>query len=127
MILNCIVITSPPQSVTVRLNKERVNFTCEGTGDALRWRVAALSPNNPLNQERGITVTDISTVAGNLSSVLTIAVLPINDGVVIACSLYSNSNPFDPADESQYTNYKRLSDSISYNYFVFLYYRNITS
>ena len=94
---NCVVITSPPQSVTVPLNEERVNFTCEGTGDALRWRVAGLTPTNPLNQKRDIIVTDISTAAGNLSSVLTIAVLPINDGIVIGCLLYSNSNPFDPA------------------------------
>ena len=86
-----------PQSVTVLLNEEKVNFTCEGTGDALRWRVAGLKPTNPHNQQRDITVTDISTVAGNLSSVLTIAVLPINDGVVIGCSLYSNLSPFDPA------------------------------
>ena len=92
-----LVIASPPQSVTVLLNKERVNFTCEGTGDALRWTVASLSPTNPLNQERDITVTDISTATGNLSSVLTIAVLPINDGVVISCLLYSLLNPFDPA------------------------------
>ena len=92
-----LVITSPPaQSVTVPLNDGRVNFTCEGTGDALRWRVAGHTPTNPLNQERDITVTDISTAAGNLSSVLTIAVLPINDGVDISCLVYSNSNPFDP-------------------------------
>ena len=81
----------------VPLNEERVNFTCKGTGDVLRWRVAGHSPTNPLNQQRDITVTDISTVAGNLSSVLTIAVLPINDEVVISCLLYSNSNPFNPA------------------------------
>ena len=92
-----LVITLPPQSVTVPLNEERVNFTCEGTGDALRWRVAGHTPTNPLNQQRDITVTNISTVVGNLSSVLTIAVLPINDGVDISCFLYSNSNPFDPA------------------------------
>ena len=90
-----LVIT--PQSVTVPLKEEKVNFTCEGTGDALRWTVAGQSPTNPLNQERDITVTDISTAAGNLSSVLTIAVLPINDEVVISCSLYSRSSPFDPA------------------------------
>ena len=87
----------PLQSVTVPLNEERVNFTCEGTGDALRWRVDGLPPTNSLNQGRNITVTDINTAAGNLSSVLTIAVLPINDEVVISCLVYSLSNPFDPA------------------------------
>ena len=92
-----LVITSPPQSVTVPLNEERVNFTCEGTGDALRWTVAGLTPTDPLNQERDVTVTDISTATGNLSSVLTVAVLPINDGVVIGCLLYSLSSPFNPA------------------------------
>ena len=92
-----LVITSPPQSVTVLINEERVNFTCEGTGDVLRWLVESLPLTNSLNQQRDITVTDISTVAGNLSSVLTIGVLPINDGVVIGCLLYSNLTPFDPA------------------------------
>ena len=92
-----LVITSPPQPVIVPLNDERVNFTCEGTGDALRWTVAGLNPTNPLNQGRDITVTSTSAVTGNLSSVLTIAVLPINDGVVISCFLYSDSNPYDPA------------------------------
>ena len=91
-----LVITSPPLSVIVPLNEERVNFTCEGTGDALKWRVAGLVPINPLNQGRDITVTDISPVTGNLSSVLMIAVLPINDGVVIGCLVYSYLDPFNP-------------------------------
>ena len=94
-----LVITSPPQSVTVLLNEERVNFTCEGTGDALRWTVAGLTLTNSLNQKRDITVTDIIPVTGNLSSVLTIAVLPI-DEVVISCLVYSNSNPYDPASSA---------------------------
>ena len=93
-----IVITSPPQSVAVPINEEKVNFTCEGTGDALRWQVASLNLTNPDNQERDITVTNntLTVANGNLSSVLTIAVLPINDGVGISCFLYSLSNFSQP-------------------------------
>ena len=111
-----LVITSPPQSVTVLLNEERVNFTCEGTGDALRWRVNGLPPTNPLNQGRDITVTDISTVVGNLSSVLTIAVLPINDGVVIGCLVYSLSSPFNPAASTSTLTIRGEWSSIYINY-----------
>ena len=96
------------------LNEERVNFTCEGTGDLLMWSVESLPATNPLNQQRDITVTDISTAAGNLSSVLTIAVLPINDGVAISCSLYNISNLFDAAFSACTLTIRGKCDSINY-------------
>ncbi|XP_019855589.1 PREDICTED: uncharacterized protein LOC109584334 [Amphimedon queenslandica] len=91
------VITTPPESVTVLLNEGgRVNFSCKGTGDALRWTVEGLPTDHSLNQGRDLTVTNTSASPAVLSSVLSVSVLPNNDGVSITCHIYSISNPFDP-------------------------------
>ncbi|XP_019858652.1 PREDICTED: uncharacterized protein LOC109586865 [Amphimedon queenslandica] len=91
------IITTPPESVTVLLNEGgRANFTCEGTGGVLRWTVEGLPTDHSLNQERSLIVSNTSASPDVLSSVLSVAVLPINDGVNITCQIYSISNPFDP-------------------------------
>ena len=75
-----------PSSVNAELYT-LVNFTCEGTGSALYWSVQGLSLSSPSNQNREISVTtnNISVAIDELSSVLTIRALPINDGIIVGC------------------------------------------
>ena len=86
-----LVITLSPVSVTTTLNTI-VNFTCEGTGEHLLWRVQTVILTESIKKQRDITVTDFE-VSGNLSSLLTITALPINNGVNIACHIYT----FEPS------------------------------
>ncbi|XP_019857005.1 PREDICTED: uncharacterized protein LOC109585381 [Amphimedon queenslandica] len=85
------VITLSPVSVTTTLNTI-VNFACEGSGEQLFWRVQAVILTDSIKIQRDITVTDFE-VSGNLSSLLTITALPINNGINIACHIYS----FEPS------------------------------
>ena len=69
------------------------NFTCKGTGDVLEWTVQGNSLNHSSNQDREISVTTNNISVGVLSSVLTIRALPINDGIIVQCTVIS-FNPY---------------------------------
>ena len=86
-------VTTAPVSMTTSLFSS-VSFLCEGTGDVLIWLIETVSITDSVQQERNITITD-NNIGGNLSSVLTIIALPINDGVHIGCILAS-FNPYLP-------------------------------
>lgn len=61
-----------------------VNFTCEGVGKVLTWIVNHTSIIS--EEKRQIMIIDDTTVtSGNLSSVLSIKALPINNGTDIGC------------------------------------------
>ena len=68
------------------------NFTCEGNGDTLTWTVNNSPLDDTISQERNITTTN----TGDLSSVLSVVALPINDGIEIGCIITSFS-PFEVA------------------------------
>ena len=68
-----------------------MTFTCKGTGDVLQWQASGTPLDNNTMTERGIAVTHISTVPGNLLSVLTIIALPMNDNIGIGCQMIKRS------------------------------------
>lgn len=90
MLLIGITVNLEPQEAKVPLNEE-VNFTCKGTGDVLQWLVNSTPLDNNTITERGLAVTDISTVSGNLSSILIITALPMNNNVKINCQMIKHS------------------------------------
>lgn len=84
-----LVVTLDPVSVTTTLYTT-VNFTCEGNGDILNWLIESSTLTDSIKKQREITVFNL----GNLSSVLLITALPINDGISVACHIVS-IDPFD--------------------------------
>ena len=88
-----IAITNTSSSATIPIYT-LANFTCQGIGDILLWRVHGKSPTDPSNQDREISVTTNNISVDVWSSVLTIRALPINDGITVQCTVISQ-NPFD--------------------------------
>ena len=80
------VITLAPSPASAPLDT-LVNFTCEGTGDALFWTVGGYSLTDTIKQDREILVTTNNISVDVCSSVLTIRVLPINNGIDVGCIL----------------------------------------
>ena len=69
------------------------NFTCKGIGDILEWTVQGNLTTDPSNEDREISVTTNNISVDMWSSVLTIRALPINNGIIVACTVISY-NPF---------------------------------
>ena len=84
-----LVLTVSPQSVTVPLN-EKTNFTCKGNGNETNWLINSVILTDSIKQQRNITVSDIS-IGSNLSSILSVMALPINDNLKIGCQIISLS------------------------------------
>ena len=80
------MITVPPSSVNTTLHT-LVNFTCQGTGSKLSWTVGGHSLTDTIKQYREISVTTNNISVDVWSSVLTIRALPINDGIIVGCTL----------------------------------------
>ena len=87
-------ISLTPPSLVVPL-RTLATFTCEGPGDQLKWIVQSTELTNAIKQQRDITTcnSNVSSQTGNLSSVLSVNALPINDGLNIGCQIISLS-PF---------------------------------
>ena len=90
-----LVITVGPLSVTTMLYTS-VNFTCEGNGEYLDWLIQSAELTDSLKQQRDVTVTNLGG-PGNLSSILTITALPIDDEILITCDIYSFIPSFNQA------------------------------
>ena len=56
----------------------------------LHWQVDCTLYTDPTT-EKGIAVIHISTVPGNLSSILNITALPMNDNIGISCQMIKHS------------------------------------
>ena len=65
-----------------------------GIGDLLSWTVGGNSVTDPSNQDREISVTTSNISVDMWSSVLTIRALPINNGMIVQCTVISY-NPFN--------------------------------
>ena len=88
IIVNTANITVAPSSMSAPLYT-LINFTCEGVGDVLLWKIEGHSLTDTIEETREISVNTNNISVDMWSSVLTIRALPINDGISVGCSVIS--------------------------------------
>lgn len=94
-------MTKPPTSESALLYTSAI-FSCAGAGNSLVWTVAHTTLNDTEKQERNVNITTSNT-SGNFSSNLTIAAVPINDGIEIGCVVFSVNPIMAVAQEAKLT------------------------
>ena len=80
----CVVITSPPQDVTILLGSTAV-FNCTGEGGQLQWTHEGHTITEVIRQQYQISIVHHNVSDGMVSSSLYINAAIDNDGVTIAC------------------------------------------
>lgn len=91
-ILFCLILPSLAAAI-IAPPSSSVKFHCQGTGDTLTWLVDAIILTETIKKEREVTISDMSNNNGTVSSTLTIATIPANDGLEIGCIIVFQ-NPF---------------------------------
>ena len=104
-----------------------MSFTCEGNGENLDWLVQTATLTDSVKKLRAITVTNFQT-SGNLSSLLTVSALPVNNGISISCHIYSFKPSFQQAFSSVTLTIKGISSyNIWFMYNNYVVFRSVDS